>query len=59
VVNFPKQAEDEENGIDYVSARADAEGEMMKIQKMKKAVAGDALMQKRREIRVRFCGRCT
>ena len=38
-----KQAEDE-NAID-VSAKADAEGEMKKIEKMKKAVAGDALMQ--------------
>lgn len=39
-----KQAEEDENAID-VSAKADAEGEMKKIEKMKKAVAGDALMQ--------------
>jgi hypothetical protein len=40
-----KQTEDDENAID-VSAKADDEGELMKIEKMKKAVAGDALMQK-------------
>lgn len=39
-----KQAEEDENAID-VSANADAEGEMKKIEKMKKAIAGEALMQ--------------
>ena len=39
-----KQAEEDENAID-VSAKADAEGETKKMEKMKKAVAGDALMQ--------------
>ena len=39
-----KQAEEDENAID-VSAKADSEGEIKKMEKMKMAVAGDALMQ--------------
>ena len=40
-----KQAEDDENAID-VFTKADVEGELMKIEKMKKAIAGESLMQK-------------
>ena len=39
-----KQIEEDENAID-VSAKVAAEGEMKKFEKIKKAVAGEALMQ--------------
>ena len=39
-----KQAEEVEDDID-VSSKADAEGEKKRMEKMKTAVAGDALMQ--------------